>query len=170
MKLVQRIWRVLRKDEDVFFEIGLDQKAGWQAFSLLILTSLTSGLGWILRSDKPLLLEVSLLIAAVVAWLILAGFIRFLEMLFTGGGIDRKELLRLAGFTALPLALLSIPYAGWLSVVWFWSLLYAGLRSLYSTKPVHTLALVIIGNLAAFITWGITMVLINVVLGGLLTA
>lgn len=165
MKLLQRIWRVLRRDEDVFFEIGLDQKAGWQSFVVVIVASLLSSLGWILRSNNPFLIEVSLLIAAIIAWLILSGFISFLNMLFTGGMMNRQELLRLTGFAVLPLAFLSIPYVGWLSVVWFWSLLYMGLRSLYSTKPIHTIALIILGSLAAFITWGLTMVLVNELIG-----
>ena len=167
MKQLQRIWRALRRDEDVFFEIGMDKKANIPAFLLVNLVGLTSGAGWVLRSESPFLLLASLLVAAPVAWLVFAGCIRFLEMIFEGGGMERNELLRLAGFAALPLAFLSVPYVGWLSVVWFWSLMYTAIRSLYSMDPPHALALVWLGNMVAFVAWGLTMLLVNTVLTSL---
>lgn len=160
MKLFQRIWRVLRKDEDAFFEIGLDGQASWQAFGLVLLVGLISASGWVLRSGYPFPLLVSLTAGAVIAWLIFAGWAGFLEMLLKGGDLNRGEVLRVTGFAALPLMLLSIPYIGWLSVIWFWGLTYVALRSLYSTKPTYTLLLIGTGSLTAFMGWGLTVLII----------
>ena len=80
--------------------------------------------------------------------------------------MTHRELLRLAGFAMLPLGLLSVPYIGWLSVVWFWRLMYQALRSFYSTKPMHTLILVLAGSMIALVTLGLSVVVINTVLVG----
>lgn len=166
VKFFLRVWRALHRDEDVFFEIGLDKKANWQAFGLTVLSGVLGGLRWVLGSEQGFYLLGSLLVSAVVAWFIFAGSIRFMEMVFTGGEMDRKELLRLAGFSTPPLALLSIPYVGWISLIWFWSLIYTGLRSLYSTKPWHTLALMMLGSLVAFVAWGIFLLVAYTLLTG----
>jgi hypothetical protein len=166
VKTLQRIWNVLRGDKDVFFEIGLDRKADWAAFGLVLVVSLLSGIGWILRSQNPFLSAISLVPCAVTAWWIFGYSINFIEMLSAGGGMTHRELLRLAGFAMLPLGLLSVPYIGWLSVVWFWGLMYRALRSFYSTKPMHTLFLVLAGSMIALVTLGLSVVVINTVLVG----
>ena len=130
MKFLRRIWGTLRWDEDVFFEIGMDRKAIWQAFGLILLVSLLSSLWWVLQSNAPILLQLSLTASGLAAWLIFAGWVGFLDMLLKGGGMSRAEIMRVGGFAALPLVFLSIPYAGWLSVIWFWRIMYAALRSL----------------------------------------
>jgi hypothetical protein len=166
VKFFNRLWRVLRGDEDVFFEIGLDRKADWAAFGLALVVSLMSGLGWILRSNNPFLLAISLVPCGMAAWWIFGYSINFIEMLSAGGGMTHRELLRLAGFAMLPLVCLSVPYIGWLSVVWFWGLLYRALRSFYSTKPGHTLFLVLTGSLVACVFWGLSVTVINTALVG----
>jgi hypothetical protein len=87
-------------------------------------------------------------------------------MVSAGGGMTHHELLRLAGFAMLPLVCLSVPYIGWLSVVWFGGLMYRALRSFYSTKPLHTLFLVLSGSLIAFVFWGLSITVINTALAG----
>ncbi len=166
MSFFDRLWRVLRGDEDVFFEIGLDRKADWAAFGLVLVVSLVSGLGWILRSQTPFLSAISFVPCAVAAWWIFGYSINFIEMLSAGGGMAHGELLRLAGFAMLPLGLLSVPYIGWLSVGWFWGLMYRALRSFYSSKPGHTLFLVLAGSMIACVFLGLSVVLINTVLMG----
>jgi hypothetical protein len=166
VKTLRRIWFVLRGDKDVFFEIGLDRKADWAAFGLVLVVSLVSGLGWILRSQNPFLLAISLVPCAVTAWWIFGYSIKFIETLSAGGGMTHRELLRLAGFAMLPLGLLSVPYIGWLSVGWFWGLMYRALRSFYSTKPMHTLFLVLAGSMIAIVTLGLSVVVINTALVG----
>lgn len=165
-KQLQRIWRSLIRDEDVFFEIGLDKKESLPALGLVLLLGAAGGLRWVLESENPVSLLASLFIGSCVAWLVFAESIHFAEMLWAGGGMERVELLRLSGFSALPLALLSVPYIGWLGVIWFWALIYTAIHSLYSTKPMHTVLLIGIGSLAAFSAWGMTVLLVNTVLTG----
>lgn len=165
-KLLRRIWKSLCRDDDVFFEIGLDTKANISALGLVLLTGSFGGLRWVLGDEHPFKLAISLIIAIVIAWFVFAESIQFAEMLWAGGGINRAELLRLSGFSALPLASFSIPYVGWLGVIWFWILIYAAIRSLYSTKPKHTAVLVGLGSLAAFSAWGLTVVVVKTVLTG----
>jgi hypothetical protein len=166
VKTLRRIWNVLRGDEDVFFEIGLDRKADWAAFGIVLVVGLVSGLGWIMQSNNPFLLAISLVPCGVAAWWIFGYSINFIETLSAGGGMTRRELLRLAGFTMLPLVCLSVPYIGRLSVVWFWGLMYRALRSFYSTKPGHTLFLVLTGSMIAFVFLGLSVVVINTALVG----
>jgi len=77
-----------------------------------------------------------------------------------------QELLRLSGFAMFPLICLSVPYIGWLSVGWFWALMYRALRSFYSTKPGHTLFLVLASSMIAFVSLGLSVVVINTALVG----
>jgi hypothetical protein len=156
----------LRGNEDVFFEIGFDRKADWAAFWVVLVVGLVSGLGWILQSNNPFLLAISLVPCGVAAWWIFGYSINFIEVLTAGGGMTHRELLRLAGFTMLPLVCLNVPYIGWLSVVWFWGLMYRALRSFYSTKPVHTLFLVLTSSMIAFVFLGLCVVVINTALVG----
>jgi hypothetical protein len=165
-KLLSRVWKSLCRDEDVFFEIGLDKKAWMPALGLVLSAGLIGGLRWVLDSEHPPQLVISLFISITIAWFIFAEAIQFAETLWAGGGMNRVELLRLSGFSALPLACLSIPYVGWLGVIWFWILIYTAVRSLYSTKPRHTAVLVGLGSLAAFSAWGLTVVLVNIILVG----
>jgi hypothetical protein len=146
----------------------MDRKASWQAFGLILLVSLLSSLWWVLHSNSPIILQLSLVASGLVAWMIFAGWVSFLDMLFKGGGMSRTEILRVGGFATLPLVFLSIPYAGWLSVIWFWRIMYAALRSLYSTKPLYTLALIGSGSLMAMIAWGYGYLLVNTVLSSIL--
>jgi hypothetical protein len=161
VKVLGRIWGVLKGDEDVFFEIGLDGKASWTAFGLVCVIGLISGLGWILRSGNPYLSIVSTLLVAAGTWWIFGYTISFVETLVGGGGVTRSELLRLTAFSAIPLILLSVPHVGWFSVAWFWGLMYRALRSFYSTKPRHTVFLLLTGSFVAFIFGGLAFVLIN---------
>jgi hypothetical protein len=166
VKTLRRIWFVLKGDEDVFFEIGLDRQADWAAFGLVLVVGLVSGFGWILRSQNPFLSAISLLPGVVLAWWIFGYSINFIEMLAAGGGMTHRELLRLAGFAMLPLVFLSLPYIGWLSVGWFWVLMYRALRSFYSTKPGHTLFLVLAGSMIAVVSLGLSVVVLNTALKG----
>jgi hypothetical protein len=166
MKRLQRIWRSFARDEDAFFEIGLDKKESLPAVGLTLLAGAAGGLRWVLENGNPFALQVSLLIGSCAGWFVFTEAIHFVEMLWAGGGMQRKELLRLSGFSALPLAFLSIPYIGWLGVVWFWVLIYTAIRSLYSTKPRHTIVLIGLGSLAALTAWGMTVLLVNTVLTG----
>ena len=161
MKVLRRIWFVLQGDEDAFFEIGFDRQASWTAFGLVCVIGLFSGIGWILRSGRPYLTSVSTLLVTVGTWWIFGYSISFIETLVGGGGVTRAELLRLTAFSAIPLILLSVPYVGWFSFVWFWGLIYRALRSFFSIKPRHAVFLLLTGSFVAFVFWGLAFVLIN---------
>jgi hypothetical protein len=161
VKVLRRIWGALKGDEDVLFEIGLNRKGNWTAFGLVCVIGLISGLGWILRSGSLYLSIASTLLVAAGTWWIFAYTISFVETLVGGGDVTRGDLLRLTAFSAIPIILLSVPYVGWISVAWFWGLMYKALRSFYSTKPRHTIFLLLTGSFVAFIFWGLAFVLIN---------
>ena len=142
------------------------KKGSLPALGLVLFAGTAGGLRWVLNSENRLPLLVSLIFGSSVAWFVFAESIHFVETLWAGGGMARMELLRLSGFSALPLAFLSVPFAGWLGVIWFWVLIYTAIRSLYSTKPLHTVLLIGMGSLAAFSAWGMSVLLSNTVMTG----
>jgi hypothetical protein len=169
MLVLRRIWRVLRAEEDVFFEIGLDRNAGKTAFGVILLVGLLSGVGWVVKSERPWILLASLLTASLVVWYVFAGTISFFDQLIWAGGMSRIELLRMAGFTMAPLVWLSIPYIGWLSMPWFLVLSYKAIHSLYSTKPAQTLGLIGAAGLVSCVAWGFTVLMVSTVLESLVS-
>jgi hypothetical protein len=170
VRLIHRLGGVLKGDEDEFFQIGLDRKANRAALMVVLLVGAAGSLSWWLQNENPAVSLSGFLPGMLAAWLVFGGSIHFIEMSFGGGGMSRRELWRLSGFAMLPLVLLGVPYVGWLSLVWFWGLMYRALRSFYAIKPGHAIFLIFTGSMVAFIVWGLTTVIVNTVVVSLLGA
>ncbi|GIW11975.1 MAG: hypothetical protein KatS3mg061_3032 [Dehalococcoidia bacterium] len=107
--LVSRIGRVLRLDRAVFNEVEADTTATGQAWTVVILATLSTALGGFLRElvagggvGRPILGLVSGLIIGLVGFLIWAFVVYFVGTRFFGGRADYAEMIRTLGFAYSP--------------------------------------------------------------------
>ncbi len=154
--------RVLCFDGNAFFGLIANRWALPQSFAVLMCAVVLGSIHWIYSSPSPIFFSVSLAASGIAGWWIFAGTMKFLGQIFLAGLFNRRELLSLVGFATLPLVFLSLPVVGFVSVIWMLVLLWFGLRSSYLLKPLPALVLVLIGGGAAFITWGMMLLFINI--------
>jgi hypothetical protein len=107
--LVSRVGRVLRLDRTVFREVESDTTAMGQAWTVVILATLSTALGGFLREmvagsglGRPILGLVSGLIIGLVGFLVWSFVVYFVGTRFFSGRADYAEMIRTLGFAYSP--------------------------------------------------------------------
>jgi len=107
--LVSRVGRVLRLDRTVFREVESDTTAMGQAWTVVILATLSTALGGFLREmvagsglGRPILGLVSGLIIGLVGFLVWSFVVYFVGTRFFSGRADYSEMIRTLGFAYSP--------------------------------------------------------------------
>ena len=173
LKLLPVRWfGLLRFDEDAIFRLATARQATWPALFGLLLASGLGGLRWLQTPQSSAQVTANatvlpggwaglliLLCCSLVGWWQFAGGLRFLAQFLWSAELPRIELLRLSGYSVLPLALLSLPYIGPLALLWALAALYRALRSHYSLSWAKALLGVLAGGWTAFLSWGFLMLI-----------
>jgi hypothetical protein len=177
--MLDRILGVFKLDVGTFESIEHDESATGQAFIVVLLAALLSGVGSgllsLLGDARSIPTSfISGLIAAVVGWLLWSAVSWFVGTSFFGGKATLNEMLRVLGFATAPQMLGVIPCIGPF-IGWIWSLIagFIAIRQgldLDNTKAFLTaligIAVVVILNIVIWSVLGIGGAILGGVLGG----
>ncbi len=129
--LVTKMVRAAKLDVDLYEEVEADKTATRQAFMVVLISSIASGLGFGLQvllfgSDDAggadvIWALVGGIVSAIVMWLVFAWLTYIIGTKLLAGpetSADWGELLRTLGFSTAPGVLRIIPYVGLFALVW----------------------------------------------------
>jgi hypothetical protein len=132
--LIDRMIRAARLDVSLYEEVEAEERATTQAFIVVMLSSICSGIGAAIgeavAGQGPGRIGVGLiggLVSDFVVWCIWSGITYFVGTMVFGGSASFGELLRTIGFSNAPGVLLIasfVPFVGGLIsfTVWVWRL------------------------------------------------
>jgi hypothetical protein len=110
--MLERMIRAARLDVDLYEMVEADRGYTGEAFTIVLVTSLLSGIGqWILPGTKFWGSVVGGVIGAIVGWVLWAIITNIIGGAL-GGTSDTGEMLRVLGYASTPMALGIIPGIG----------------------------------------------------------
>ncbi len=168
---MNRIILAAKLDSELYEEVETDKSSMPQAFTVVVLSSITTGIGSISRIGISGIISTT--ISALISWFIMAYIISFIGVKFFSEPqteSDHGELLRTLGFASAPGLLMIfgiIPgLIGPLSfVVQIWmlaALVVAARQALDYSSTIRALVVCIIGMIVYWIVLGLLMFLLGV--------
>ena len=115
--MLQRMIRAAKLDVDLYETVENDRGYTGEAFFIVVLTGLLSGIGLWLGPGKFWGSVVGGVLGAVIGW----GIWAFLTDVIgrrLGGTADMGEMLRVLGYASSPMALGVIPWLGLVAAIW----------------------------------------------------
>ena len=115
--MLQRMIRAAKLDVDLYEMVENDRGYTGEAFFIVVLTGLLSGIGLWLGPGEFWGSVVGGVIGAVIGWVIWA-FLTDVIGRKLGGTADTGEMLRVLGYASSPMALGVIPWLGLVAAIW----------------------------------------------------
>ena len=157
-----RVQRALKRESGFFAEVGNDPKATTEAFVVVIVAGLISGLGPIIGPGRFRFGGwIFSIVGSAIGLAIGVGILWLISKLFKGNG-EYINLLRAGGYASAPTALGIIPFIGAIAgAIWAILLMIKAVKETQNTSDGGAIATVLIP--AAVI--GLLVLLIVVVIG-----
>lgn len=115
--MLQRMIRAAKLDVDLYETVENDRGYTGEAFLIVALTGLLSGIGLWLGPGKFWGSIIGGVAGALIGWVIWAFLTNFVGQKL-GGTADTGEMLRVLGYASSPMALGVIPWLGLVAAVW----------------------------------------------------
>lgn len=167
MRLVKTFRRVLGAlvlNEDALYEVGVDRRETWPAVLLFALAGLAAGLSWIRTNSTWQVALPAWIFSCIIALGLIAEAAHFSALFLFGGGVRRDEIVRLAGFSMVPMSLAAFPYLGVISFVWAFAIFFKGMQTYFAMGPARTLTLQLISIGFAFVFWALANTVVVAIL------
>ena len=155
--------RAAKLDVDFYNLVERDTSYKGQAFAVVVIVSVLSGIGNAIAFSFVNLFEgiTAAVIAGVLGWVIWAALAAFVGTKVFGGTSDTGEMLRVLGFAQAPRAIGVVPFLGWIGGIWALVASVVAIREGLDFSTGKAIGTVVVGWLA----WLVIAAVLNVVLG-----